>query len=385
MKPFRKAVIHDIHLGHKRTLTSDIIARLDTHFSCDAFFSTIDMVVFAGDVFDGPLIKGSEEAIEIDLWIARVIRLAIKHNVLIRIVEGTPLHDRKQSKHFVATDEMYKKKAQNGLDLKYIDKLSIEYIERFDINVLYVPDECNGGKTDKTLLQVYELLAAHHLQQVDFAYMHGCFGYQIEYLPENKVHSEKAYAEIVKHLVYIGHVHTRSTKGNIVAAGSFDRLKHNEEEMKGFVRSVFEADGTHRTKFIDNPQAKIYKSIECKSADVSECLNLLEKQTQGLPMFSAVRVVAASGNPILSSTSVLQKRWPLLQWSTKAKNPKDKKISDEDMRETMSQISEASTLSVTADTLAGLLMERIAFIAPGASIIERCEKQIAHVKTALSA
>ena len=102
-------------------------------------------------------------------------------------------------------------------------------------------------------------------------------------------------------------------------------------------------------------------------------------------MFSAVRVVAASGNPILSSTSVLQKRWPLLQWSTKAKNPKDKKISDEDMRETMSQISEASTLSVTADTLAGLLMERIAFIVPGASIIERCEKQIAHVKTALSA
>ena len=58
------------------------------------------------------------------------------YNIILRILEGTPSHDWKQSKLFIHLNDLTKA----GTDVKYIDSLSIEYIDKFGINVLY-PDE----------------------------------------------------------------------------------------------------------------------------------------------------------------------------------------------------------------------------------------------------
>lgn len=376
MKPFRLAAIHDIHLGHRRTLTEDIILHLNKHFTSDKFFASIDMVVLVGDVFDNLLTLGSDESIMIDLWMARLYRLARKHNVLVRIVEGTPLHDRKQSKRFEALKEIHQKSQPDEVDLKYVSDLSVEHIPRFGIDVLYVPDEWLGGRTDKTLIQVREILEAKGLTQVDFAFMHGCFRYQIAFLPDNKVHSEQEYDKLVRYLIYIGHIHNRSVQGKIVAGGSFDRLSHGEEGMKGFVRSVFESDGTHRTKFVDNPDAKIYKTIYCHQNDVEQSLLYIDEIAKALPSLSYVRVIAPKKCPILASLAILQKRWPLLHWT--CEEAKDKEQQEHDAKGTALLIEDDTfiPLSVTKENIAQLLIERISDKGVSDELLLRCEKQM---------
>src|SRR5690606_24238089 len=96
-------------------------------------------------------------------------------DVAVRVLEGTPSHDREQSKRFVVINESVGK---IGADLVYIDELSIRYEERFDMNLLFVPDELNHDP-NITLAQVQELMAERNLEKVDFAFMHGQFEYQL--------------------------------------------------------------------------------------------------------------------------------------------------------------------------------------------------------------
>ena len=62
--------------------------------------------------------------------------------------------------------------------MKYVDTLSVEHIEEWGINVLYVPD-----KIRTTVKEVYDdtidLLKSLALSKVDFCIMHGAFAYQL--------------------------------------------------------------------------------------------------------------------------------------------------------------------------------------------------------------
>lgn len=374
MKGFRLAVISDIHLGHRRTPTNFIIDNLNRVFSCDKFFASVDMITFAGDVYDSLLLHNSEDSLLVDHWIARVTRLAIKHNVLIRVLEGTDLHDRKQPKRFAFFNEVLKKSASNDLDLKYVDEISIEHIERFGIDVLYIPDECNGGDTDKTLVQVREVLDAKGLSQVDFGFFHGAFSYQIPFLKPNKVHNKEAYEEIVKRLIYIGHVHTRSTNGKIVAQGSFDRLRAGEEEAKGFVRSVFKEDGTHQTKFIDNAHAKLHSTLICNYDDMEDSLKYIDSKIKDFPSESYIRIMAKQGNPILSNLRSLQERWPIHNWSIEPQ----KKTEQAQITELIID-DDFIPLSVTSDNISGLLLARISAKGIPSDLLKLCESQLKEV------
>jgi hypothetical protein len=253
--------ISDIHLGNKIVKSEFIINNLNKYFSCSKELSDIDIIFLCGDIFDSGIYLPDTHTGAIQRWIVRVLHLCKKWNICLRVLEGTPSHDRKQSKQFEILNDLFGIEA----DIKYIDKLSIEYIERFDINVLYLPDEWRGCVKD-TENEVKELLQINNIMQVDYAVMHGNFEYQLPMINSLSAHESLFYLSIVKKYIFIGHIHNMSQSNRILAQGSFDRLAHNEEHNKGFFYIE-----SHKDSFIED---KIVFKVN-HSAAIFTTLNLI--------------------------------------------------------------------------------------------------------------
>lgn len=317
-KNFEFAVISDIHLGSKRNTSEEIIANLDREFKDDSEFAKLDLIVLAGDVFDSLL--NSVDVLVIDVWIARFLSLCKKHDVSVRVLKGTPSHDWEQSCRFVYINE---KVSNIGADLIYINDLSIWYEEKFDMNFLFVPDEWSAT-TEQTLSQVRDLLKNKGLEKVDYAWMHGNFDYQIPEHIKIQKHDSKAYLEIVKHLIFIGHIHTYSNYDRIYAQGSFDRMGHGEEEPKGYLRVTRYPDGHHEVRFIENKGAKKFVTLNYTGLDVETIISKAKEDTADLPQGSYVRIQAEYQNPIFTNMDVLVRAVPHCSWSKLPKDNDDK-------------------------------------------------------------
>lgn len=169
------ASISDIHLGHPRTNTYLIVENLYKAFPDNEETAKLDLILLAGDVFDRLLTLPQEEVDAIQMWIAHLLYVCEKYNIILRVLEGTPSHDWKQSRQFANINAAMKKPA----NLKYVEVLSIETIEELGgLTVLYVPDEWNHD-ANVTRQQVIDLLKQHGLEKVDVACMHGAFDYQL--------------------------------------------------------------------------------------------------------------------------------------------------------------------------------------------------------------
>ena len=92
-------VLSDIHLGHNINTTENIINNLQLYFK-DNYkeFSKLDMICIAGDVFDKLLVSSSIDFILSTEWLTELIVFCKQHDIILRILEGTPSHDRNQSK-----------------------------------------------------------------------------------------------------------------------------------------------------------------------------------------------------------------------------------------------------------------------------------------------
>lgn len=315
MKPFKLASISDIHLGHPTNSTAKIIGRLNQILSNEDFLKKIDLLVLVGDVFDRLLDMSNPDVILIDEWIARLLRICYRHKVMVRVLEGTPSHDRKQSARFESINEINTKAGCGPALLKYVSELSIECIDEFDIDVLYVPDEW-GPTADDTFDQVLELMNKAKLDCVDFAFMHGMFEHQLD-IPGLPCHSSEKYLSIVKHLIFIGHIHKYSSFERIYAQGSTDRLAHGEEEPKGFLFADILESGDYKVSFVENREATIYKTIPIDQSDMVEALLYIEEVVKDFPAGSKVRIETTKGNPICSNMALLKEKWPLFTWTLK--------------------------------------------------------------------
>lgn len=343
----------DIHLGHHKTKTEHILKGLNHLFRDSSRLEEFDLMVLEGDVFDRLLQLPDPQVILIRSWIGRLLRLCKKYNVILRVLEGTPSHDWKQSRLFTHINEL----ADIGADCKYVDVLSIEYIEPLGLNVLYVPDEWNPV-ADDTWTEVKNLLTEHNLEQVDIAVMHGAFHYQLpEHINSPATHDPDRYQSIVKHYIFIGHVHTHTVRGKIIAAGSIDRLTHGEEAPKGYVEATVCTDGTSSTVFVENPLAKIYKTIDCTGFDSKEVFEYLDKEIEKLPEHSDVRLAVLKGSEVVADMSFLKQRYPNVNFS------KPKVITDkEGMKDKEALIDMSDTyqpIHITPENIKGLLMERM--------------------------
>lgn len=345
----RCLVLGDIHLGHPNTTTESIIRGLDKVFCQTAALDDIDMIVLEGDVFDRQLTFSDQNAFLIQQWIYRLLRLCKDKDILLRVLEGTPSHDWKQSQEFGLINSV----SSIGADLRYVDKLSIEYIERFDINVLYIPDEWRVY-CDETWVDVQALLAKEGLSQVDFCIMHGCFPHQ---MPKNlhkriDMHVSERYLSIVKYLIFVGHIHHYSQYERILAAGSFDRLCHGEESPKGYIDVTVYPEGEFEATFRENTLARIYKTIDCKSLDVDTAMRRVERVISKLPKQSAIRLLANPLDPAIGLLNVLEISYPDYQWTISV--TQNKNISVLDVK------PELSVFKLSGINLKETLLQRIA-------------------------
>lgn len=306
----------DVHLGHPQTPTATIIRNLDKYCTNEVVLKPVDLLVITGDLFDRLLQNADENVVLIHRWITRLLYKCSYLNVAIRIVEGTPSHDRGQSVFFVEQA----RNANIEVDLHYATTLSIEYIERWDINILYVPDEWRPEPSE-TLAEVRQLLAEHQLEQVDFAIMHGAFEYQLPEIARATTHDSKTYLELVKYLILIGHVHLMTQHERILAAGSTDRICHGEEGPKGYFDITVRPDGSFDPVFVENAGAKRYVTVSCHDMDSKKAFALLQSTVTELPPASAIRIRCNINDPISGDLDHIKKTYPDYHWTLKIDNP----------------------------------------------------------------
>lgn len=345
--------LSDVHLGHPRNKTTDIVEALDTFFGDYQKDPDLDILFIAGDLFDRLLDFSSIDSTTSTVWAARLMHYCGKYRVKLRVLEGTPSHDWGQSAVFNTNSQVSK----FSVDMKYVNSLSIEHMEDLGISVLYIPDEWNSS-TDKTFEEVKEQLTIAGLDKVDIAIMHGNFGYQLP-IQATKAprHDEEKYLSVVKYFISIGHIHTSSVYSRILAQGSFDRLAHGEEEPKGAMRCVIYKDGHGEYFFIENKKAKIFKTINIRTLDMDACIQQIEKQTAKLPIDSYVRIKAKRDHPIILGFEEIKKRFPFFVMSKITTEEEEQ--NQFNLIEEIQDTGEYTPITITKDNIQTLMFEEI--------------------------
>jgi hypothetical protein len=351
-RPIRTVTISDIHLGHKRNPTLGIIQALDAFFK-NYIGRGVDILFLAGDVFDQLLDLPSDEVAEITMWAHRLIEFCEREKIKLRILEGTPSHDWKQSAIFVTAHTAMRSKC----DFKYIDTLHIEHMEDFGLHVLYVPDEWHSS-TERTFKDVQALMQKEGLSKVDLAIMHGSFAYQLPAAAmKSPKHSEHDYLSIVKYFICIGHVHTHSIFERILAQGSFDRLAHGEEEAKGGIECVIYPDGTFEHFFIENKMAKTFKTFTLRGKDIDDAISMIANRTKNFLPNSYVRIRAPKDHPAIIGFDEFKKRFP--HFVVTKITPEEEELENHSLVDDLEQDSDYVPITITRENITSMLMEEI--------------------------
>ena len=363
------ASLSDVHLGHPKTPTSSILRNLRKAFPDTEETGKLDLIFIVGDLFDRLLSVPDPAVIEIKTWFHQFLRMCAKRDIVVRVLEGTPSHDWKQSWLMDSINQQ----AEYGVDLKYVTTLSIEYLERFGINILYVPDEWLP-ETDDTWKEVVQLLRQRNLEKVDYALIHGSFTYQLPPAVSAPTHDPERYLGIVSKYIFVGHVHKSSVYERILAHGSFDRLSHGEEEAKGHWRVKATPERDHVT-FIETKDATKYVTVNCVGIQVEDALERL-KVVANLPDGSHVRVMASKTDPIMASLDVLRVEYPTIHWTSKAVETETKSVQANllvDLRSSFQQ------LNITPDNLPELIMRRLEESVTDQRLLERCRQRLTEI------
>lgn len=315
---FNYLVLSDIHLGHNVNKTENIIENLKKFFVEYAkFLKNLNAIFLAGDVFDKLLISSSNEFLLINRWLTELLLYCKKYNIMLRVLEGTHSHDWNQAKVITSIIE----RLELDLDYKYIDDIVIEKNTKYDITILYVPDDYNPD-AKITYNVVKEKLKENLINEVDIAIMHGQFHYQLPGITLLSSHTEENYINIVKYFINIGHIHTFSINGKIIAQGSFDRLAHNEEEPKGGILVNIDTEKENSFKFLTNKHAMIFKTININNLTIDELIKLLDTEVKKIPNNSSVRLL---GNIDQLNLEQLRKRYSNINIKLDKKQEKENK------------------------------------------------------------
>jgi DNA repair exonuclease SbcCD nuclease subunit len=349
-------VLSDVHLGHKKNTTENIISNLDVFFdnyTNTSRYTSLDIIFIAGDLFDGLLDMDSLDIHLIQLWMDRLIRFCANHDIFLRVLKGTPSHDWGQSSVF----ETVWKICQLKNNFKYINTLFIEHIEKYNLHVLYVPDEWTST-TEETLNQVKQLLKDNGLKQVDIAIMHGMFNYQLPDVGRaSSKHNEIEYLSLVRYFINIGHIHTHSVYERILAQGSFDRLAHGEEEPKGAMLMTLDKINGNKYFFIENKQAKIFKTLTLKSLDADASVSYIEKKLSKIPSDAYIRLKAAKNHAVYIGFEQLKIRFPFYNFSKMSLEDENESVYN--ARVNLLMDNDYSSIQINKENINNLLLESI--------------------------
>ncbi len=316
-RPVQRMIsLSDIHLGHGNTLSGHIIANLQRMLPHNATMSDVDIIWIVGDLFDRAIGFQEMQAVEIKRWMRSFLRMCKHYDIMVFLLEGTPSHDYRQNRWMV--------EANDGIeaDLHYVDTLCVRHIPKFDIHVLFVPDEWRSGDTDATWKDAVQAMADAGVEQVDYTLLHGSFDYQLPAVAiKAPRHLPERYLAATRRYVFAGHIHQSSQHDRILANGSFDRLTHGDEGAKGFW-DVRHRPGGDEIVFVENTQAKIYRSYDCRGYSIEDALaKLAGSLTQ--PTDSFARIEVNRGDPILAGVDIVKRTYPHVHWSVKMEKAED--------------------------------------------------------------
>ena len=268
----------DIHLGHLKTPTSHIINSFKKSILTDSN-KDISILFISGDLFDRLLDLNSKDVSPIIDFFNYLLNYCYVNDILLRVLEGTPSHDWLQSNTIVKLNEI----RQNKCDLKHIKVLDVEYIEKVNKYVLYIPDEWVHSH-DELEVQIQEKLNKLLITNVDIAILHGQFNYQLAGKKYNGFFfKEEYFLKLVKGFIHVGHYHMFSKFDRIIANGSLERLAHGEEQPKGYV--LVEDD---KYTFIENTNSYTYTTLNITNATT---LERLDKLIAKFPVNSYIRLM----------------------------------------------------------------------------------------------
>ena len=305
------AVLGDIHTFHNKNPTGRILDNISRLLGLDDRTTNLKIIFFEGDFFDRLTdLTKTDEIADLLEWIGKLYRFAAKHMIALRFLEGTPLHDWKQSALFesVATCIAH---FGYGVDVKHVKDLTVETFEDSGLSVLYIPDEWRSS-TEATRLEALEAINKAGLKQVDIAVMHGAFGYQVPKAARDvPFHNEAAYLEMVKYFIHVGHYHTFSSYDRIIAAGSVDRLRMGEEEAKGMIFVNIDLETRESNWFFkENKNAMIFKSIQIETLNGTETLNIIAEAAKLIPDGHYLDVRMFKENDLANSLDVIRSQFP---------------------------------------------------------------------------
>lgn len=350
-------VIGDIHLGHPKTPTTWITDNLQSYLTKQVESNPGIVALFiAGDLFHRLLVNTEDAFHDSVRCIYWLFSFCERHDLVLRVLEGTPSHDYRQAKLM----EIMRHNFNGVFNFKYIDCVDVEIINELGkLRILYVPDRPMVKASD-TLKQVHAKLAEEGMDGVDIAIMHGMFNYQCpEAIGNIEKHNEEDYLSIVTGFIHIGHVHSFSQYSRIIAEGSFDRLAHGEEEPKGGVIVDLGNYGSEPCYFfVENTNAKIYKTIEIKGTTVEAALSQIEKATRNVPSQSYIRLKAKKQHPILSAFEQLKVEFP--QYSFSRLGDKEEETATYLLTDPNAEAEEVYTpISMDRNNIVDLLMHEV--------------------------
>lgn len=337
----------DVHLGHHATPTELIIRNLDKYCTNETTLTDVDLLIITGDLFDRLLSNADNNVNLINRWITRLLFKCSYLNVKVRIVEGTPAHDRGQSVFFIEQ----KANATIPVDVHYASTLSVEYIDTWDCWILYVPDKWRAHTSD-TLVEVKTLLKNHQLDQVDLAIMHGAFDYQYPVVVIEPTHDPEQYLKMVKHYILIGHIHLQSQYERILAAGSYDRICHGEEGPKGFYSVVITNNQQDQITFIENKGAKRYITLECHGMDIQSVNVAIRRLVETLPKGSAIRLRGHPQDAVTGDMDAIKQSYPEFHWTLTVDESKKKTVSVVDV---LNDVDFSDLVDIQSDNILSLI------------------------------
>ena len=251
---FKFISISDIHIGHNN-INVHLVHEHLKKFLYPLLNDDLDVLFLVGD-FTHTLLHLSNDAAFISLKIMKELGdLSNKHNFQLRVLKGTSEHDRDQNKYFLMDPDKYP-------NVQVIDKMTIELMDKIGA-IAYCPDDLPYDNAQEVLIN---MISDYGLDQISMLVHHGFFKHEI---PPNvpiqpyNLFNWDILKKYIKVCVIKGHVHTSSIYHKVFDNGSFERMKHGEEENKGFFVFEFDPD-TFKLKhnFIVNEDTYIFKTLD---------------------------------------------------------------------------------------------------------------------------
>lgn len=318
----------DHHTLHQTTPTSHILGNMSTFYYKDHNLANVDLVIKGGDLMDRMVEANNPDLFRVKTWSQTFLGECKKNKTAVLLLEGTWSHDWGQPRHLETI-------APDGMDFRYVDKLSIQHYPDLDnLTVLCVPDNMGAMTPDEIWELALSVLKEHKLDKVDIIAFHGTWMHQLPGHAMDKKHDPARWQSICKYLILSGHIHKPSLEGMVHCSGSFDRIGHGEEHPKGgYVVDLDKVKEKFTATFWENKKALPYVTMNVKEDITPEKLVkdlhqfIKEKK---LPYYSQVRVMGGPGDVVNPVLSIFEKEYPYFGF--KSKNSKaDAELVEEDL------------------------------------------------------